>query len=164
MLASSPNTTVTTDNPSATLSCELYGYLPEQLPTIVWTFGGDQLTDDSVFTIMTQDGSHMIQNGGNTPRPSVRSVLTINRLNTTHEGTYICSSSGRVSTIYLQVVEGRLRLQHAREHDDIIPNYLPNMHIHDLYNSDRPASKFSHFIFHLIFHFFTDPHNDHAPF
>ena len=99
--------TVTSDDPLATLSCELYGYLPEQLPTIVWTFGGDQLTDDSVFTITTQNGNCTIQNGGNTPRPSVRSVLTINRPNTTHEGTYICSSSGRVSTVDLQVVEGR---------------------------------------------------------
>ena len=108
MLASSPNATVATDDPSATLSCELYGYLPEQLPTIVWNFGGDQLTDDSVFTIMTQNGSRMIQNGGTTPRPSVRSVLIINRPNTTHEGTYICSASGTVSTVDLQVVEGKV--------------------------------------------------------
>ena len=110
MLASSPNTTVTTDDPSATLSCELYGYLPEQLPTIVWNFGGDQLTDDSVFTITTEDGSRMIQNSGTTPQPSVRSLLTINRPNTTHEGTYICSVSGRVSTVDLQVVEGKVQV------------------------------------------------------
>ena len=108
MLASSPNTTVTTDS-SATLSCELYGYLPEQLPTIVWTFGGDQLTDDSVFTITTQDGNRMIQNGGTTPRSSVRSVLTINRPMTTHEGTYICSADGDSRSIILWVVEGRLQ-------------------------------------------------------
>ena len=107
MLASSPNATVATDS-SATLSCELYGYLPEQLPTIVWNFGDDQLTDDSVFTIMTEDGSRMIQNGGTTPRPSVRSVLTINRPNTTHEGTYICSAGGDSRSIILWVVEGRL--------------------------------------------------------
>ena len=108
ILAPSPNTTVTTDS-SATLSCELYGYLPEQLPTIVWTFGGDQLTDDSVFTIMTEDGSCMIQNGGITPRPSVRSLLTVNRPNTTHEGTYICSADGDSRNITLWVVEGRLQ-------------------------------------------------------
>ena len=98
---------ITSDDSSATLSCELYGYLPEQLPPIVWTFGGDQLTDDSVFTITTEDGSRMIQNGGTTPWPSVRSLLTINHPNTTHEGTYICSASGRISRIDLQVVEGR---------------------------------------------------------
>ena len=104
MLASS----VTTDDSSATLNCELYGYLPEEPPTIVWNFGSDQLTDDSVFTITTQDGSRMIQNGGTTSQPSVRSLLTINRPNTTHQGNYSCFAGGRVSTVYLQVVEGRL--------------------------------------------------------
>ena len=109
MLAPSSQVTVTSDDPSATLSCELYGYLNiNSLPTIVWTFGNDQLTDDSVFTITTEDGNRMIQNGGTTPRSSVRSLLTINSPNTSHEGTYICSSSGRVSTVYLQVVEGTL--------------------------------------------------------
>ena len=108
LASSSPNTTVTSDS-SATLSCELYGYLPEQLPTIVWTFGGDQLTDDFVFTITTQDGSRMIQNGGTTPRPSVRSLLTINRPMTTHEGTYICSADGDSRSIILWVVESRLQ-------------------------------------------------------
>ena len=106
LASSSPNTTVTTDS-SATLRCELYGYLPEQLPTIVWNFGGDQLTDDSVFTITTEDGSRRIQNGGSTPRPSVRSVLTINRPMTTHEGTYICSADGDSRNITLQVIEGK---------------------------------------------------------
>ena len=109
MLVSSSNTTVTTNQPSATLSCELYGYLPEQLPTIVWTFDGNQLTDDSVFTITTEDGSHMIQNGGNTPQPSVRSVLTINRPRTTHEGTYVCSVDGDSRSITLQII-GELQL------------------------------------------------------
>ena len=42
--------------------------------------------------------------------------------------------------------------------------YLPNMHIHDFYSSDGPASKFSHLISYLIFHFLTDSHDDHAPF
>ena len=107
MLTSSPNTTVTTDHPSATLSCELYGYLNSSLPTIVWTFGGDQLTNNSVFTITTEDGGRMIQNGGNTPRPSVRSVLTINRPVATHEGTYICSADGDSKSIILQVIEGK---------------------------------------------------------
>ena len=101
--------TVPTSNPLATLSCELYGYHPELLPTTVWNFGGDNLTNDSIYTITTKDGSHMIQNGGNTPRPSVRSVLTINRPNTTHMGTYFCSAGGRTSTIHFQVVEGRLQ-------------------------------------------------------
>ena len=109
MLAPSSNTTVTTES-STTLDCELYGYLPEQLPPIVWTFDGNQLTDDSVFTITTEDGSRMIQNGDNTPRPSVRSVLTINRPNMTREGTYICSADVDGRSIALQVIEGELQL------------------------------------------------------
>ena len=110
MLSSPPTTTVTIGNPSATLSCELYGYLTRQPPTITWNFGSDVLMNDSVFTITVQDGSHMIQNGGDTPRPSMRSVLTINRPNRTHEGSYNCSVSGDFSglrTITLQVMEGR---------------------------------------------------------
>ena len=108
MLVSSSNTTVTTDS-STTLSCELYGYLPEQLPPIVWTFGGNQLTDDSVFTITTEDGSRMIQNGGNTPRPSVRSILTINRPNISHVGAYTCSVDVDSRSITLQIIEGELQ-------------------------------------------------------
>ena len=108
MLALSSNTTVTTDS-STTLSCELYGYLTNSLPTIVWTFDGNQLTDDSVFTITTEDGSHMIQNGGNTPRSSVRSILTINCPKTTHEGTYICSADVDSRNITLQIIEGELQ-------------------------------------------------------
>ena len=109
MLASSSNTTVTTDS-STTLSCELYGYLNNNsIPTIIWTFDGNQLTDDSVFTITTEDGNHTIQNGSNTSRPSVRSVLTINRPRTTHEGTYVCSVDGDSRNINLQVIEGELQ-------------------------------------------------------
>ena len=109
MLASSSNTTVTTDDPLATLSCELYGYLNNSLPTIVWTFDGNQLTDDSVFTITTEDGSRMIQNGGNIPRPSVRSILTINRPNISHVGAYTCSVDVDSRSITLQIIEGELQ-------------------------------------------------------
>ena len=53
---SSPSVNVTTQSRSATLSCEVYGYLPVQLPTIDWSFGGDQLTNDSVYTITIEGG------------------------------------------------------------------------------------------------------------
>ena len=62
----------------------------------------DVLMDDSVFNITVQDGSHMIQNGGDTPRPSMRSVLTINYPNRRHEGSYMCSVSGGLRTIKLE--------------------------------------------------------------
>jgi len=84
---SSPTTTVTIGDTSATLSCELYGYLMRQTRTITWNF--DVLMNDSVFTTTEQDGSHIIQNGGDTPQPGIRSVLTINHPNQTHEGSYI---------------------------------------------------------------------------
>jgi len=86
MLWSPPTTTVTIGDPSANLSCELYGYLMRQPPTITWNFGSDVLMNDSIFTITVQDGSSMIQNGGDTPQPSMRSVLTIDRPNRTYEG------------------------------------------------------------------------------
>ena len=106
LLVSSPTTTVTTGDPSATLSCELYGYLTRQPPTITWNFGSNVLMNDSVFTITVQDGSNMIQNGGDTPRPSMRSTLTINRPNGTYAGSYICSASGDLRTITLEVIGG----------------------------------------------------------
>ena len=102
MLVSSPNLTVTLGDSSATLSCEVYGYLMRQPPTITWNFGSDVLMNDSVFTITVQDGSHMIQNGGDTPRSSMKSILTINHPSRTPEGSYICSVNGRLSTITLQ--------------------------------------------------------------
>ena len=105
-MLSSFTTTVTIGDPSANLSCELYGYLTRQTPTITWNFGSDVLMNDSVFTITVEEGSHMIQNGGDTPQPSMRSVLTINHPNRTHEGPYSCSGSGALRTITLEVIEG----------------------------------------------------------
>ena len=100
-----PTVTVIIGNSSATLSCELYGYLTENSPAILWNFGGDELRNDSVFTITTEDGSHMIQNGGDSPQPSVRSILAIDFPNKTHEGAYFCSAGSRLSRIDLQVLE-----------------------------------------------------------
>ena len=109
-MVSSRSVEVTTDNRFAALSCELYGYLPVQLPTIVWNFGGDQLTNDSVYTITIESGSHMIQNGGDSPQSSVKSILTINHPNKTHEGTYLCSASSNTMSVTLQVIKGRSAL------------------------------------------------------
>jgi len=109
MLVYSPTMTVTLGDPSVNLSCELYGYLMRPPPTITWNFGSDVLMNDSVFTITGQDGSHMIQNGGDTPQPSMRSVLTISHPNRTHEGSYICSVSGSLRTISLEVMRGGLQ-------------------------------------------------------
>jgi len=101
-LVSSPTATVTVGDPYATLSCELYGYLMRRPPTITWNFSSSVLTNDSVFTITVQDGNNTIQNGGDTPQPNMRSVLTINHPNQTHEGSYICSVNGALRTIVLE--------------------------------------------------------------
>ena len=103
---SSLTATVTVGILSATVGCELYGYIIGNSPTILWNFGGNELKNDSVFTITTEDGSHMIQNGGESPQPSVRSVLTINLPNKTHEGAYFCTAGSSLGRITLQVVEG----------------------------------------------------------
>ena len=52
----------------------------------------------------------MIQNGGDSPRSSIQSVLTINRPNKTQEGTYICSASSSTVNVTLQVINGRFAL------------------------------------------------------
>lgn len=109
-----PTTTIFAGNSSTTLSCELYGYITENSPTILWNFGGDGLRNDSVFTITTEEGSHMIQNGGDTPQPSVRSILTIDLPNKTHEGAYFCTAGSMLSRIDLQVVEGRWQILHLK--------------------------------------------------
>ena len=74
--------------------------------TVTWNFGSDVLMNDSVFKITVQDGSHMIQNGDDTPQPSMRSVLTISHPNRSHEGPYICSVSENLRTISLEVIGG----------------------------------------------------------
>ena len=110
MLSAPLTTTVTIGDLSANLSCDLYGYLMRQPSIITWNFGNDVLMNDSVFTITVQDGSHMIQNGGDTPHPSMRSVLTVNHPNRTHEGSHICSVRGGFNglrIITLQVMEGK---------------------------------------------------------
>ena len=124
---SSPNLAVTLGDPSANLSCELYGYYMRQLPTITWKFSNDVLMNDSVFTITVQDGSHMIQNGYDTPLPSLSSVLTINDPNETNEGSYICSVNGVFKSITLQMMEGRLIA------NIYIPQYCKNMAYFDLF-------------------------------
>jgi len=106
ILMSSPTTRVNIGDASSTLSCELYGYLMRQPPTIAWNFGSDMLMNDSVFTITVQNGSHMIQNGGDTPCPSIRSILTISHPNRAHEGLYVCSVSGNLGIITLEVIGG----------------------------------------------------------
>ena len=89
-------------NSTVTLSCELYGYLPiGAQPSISWSKVGR----DSIFgsTAVTVEGSRQIQNGGSSPRPSLVSNLTIDVVDASVAGLYICSSQGTVGTITLRV-------------------------------------------------------------
>ena len=64
---------------TATLRCMLYGYLPSgQEPSILWGLNGAMLRSSNVYTITTEDGDRLIQNGGPQPIPSLTSTLTIN--------------------------------------------------------------------------------------
>ena len=70
---------VNASDSTATLRCMLYGYLPSgQESSIEWGVNGSALTNDSVYTIVNEDGDMLIQNGGPQPIPSLTSTLTVN--------------------------------------------------------------------------------------
>ena len=98
----------TSTNTSVTLSCELYGYLSSGTePQIVWQkLPSRTLTsNDPLYTISSMNGSNKIQNGGATPRSSFISVLTIDVVDESVQGMYVCSSSTFLRTVQV-VVEG----------------------------------------------------------
>ena len=82
-------------NSSVTLSCELYGYLSNGAePQISWRKlpNIEIASNDQLYTISSTNGSKQIQNGGSTPGPSLVSSLTIDIVDETVAGTYLCSS------------------------------------------------------------------------
>ena len=99
----------TSINSSVTLACELYGYLPSGAePEILWQTLNPSTTissSDSWYTISSTSESRQIQNGGSSPRPSFISSLTIDVMDDSVEGTYLCSSTPYFQTLEL-VVEG----------------------------------------------------------
>ena len=99
----------TSINSSVTLACELYGYLPSGAePEILWQTLNPSTTimsSDPWYTISSSSGSRQIQNGGSSPRPSFISSLTIDVVDDSVEGTYLCSSTPHFQTLQL-VVEG----------------------------------------------------------
>ena len=103
---------ITTTNSSVTLSCEIFGYLPRgSQPQITWRtrMGGPGIqvsSDNPLYTISTSDGSRQIQNGGSTPRPSLVSSLTIDVIDESVAGEYVCSSPSSFQTIVLNVQGG----------------------------------------------------------
>ncbi len=70
---------VTAGDDSAVLRCILYGYFPTMTSlSITWRVGNNELSNDLVYTITSEQGDRFIQNGGTSPIPSVTSTLTVN--------------------------------------------------------------------------------------
>ncbi len=99
---------VATTDSSVTLSCEIYGYLPRgSQPQITWRrINGETISSSSPpYTLSMSDGPRQIQNGGDSPRPSYVSSLTIDVMDKSVADNYTCSSLSSFQTIQL-VVEG----------------------------------------------------------
>ena len=113
---------VTATNSSVTLSCEIFGYLPRgSQPQITWRtqMGGPGMpipSDNPPYRISTSDGSRQIQNGGSSPRPSLVSSLTIDVMDESVAGEYVCSAPSSVQTIVLNVQQGGVYNNNAHIH------------------------------------------------
>ena len=109
---------VTTANSSVTLFCEIFGYLPRgSQPQITWQMGAMAISSSNpLYTIFTSDGSRQIQNGGSTPRPSLVSSLTIDVMDESVAGEYVCSGPSSVQTIVLNVQQGGVYNNNAHIH------------------------------------------------
>ena len=96
-------TIVTTQtNSSVNLSCEIYGYLADGAePHISWQKLQSMalISTNPLYMISSTNGSKQIQNGGSTPGPSFVSSLTIDVVDETVAGTYLCSSTATGATI-----------------------------------------------------------------
>ena len=106
---------VTTTNSSVTLSCEIFGYLPRgSQPQITWRtrMGGPGTSSmpvsssNPLYTIATSNGSRQIQNGGSTPHPSLVSSLTIDVIDESVAGEYVCMGPSSSQTIVLNIQQG----------------------------------------------------------
>ena len=95
---------------NVTMACEIYGYFPPELPEIVWRFvaasGGDFTDLSNQATLL--EGSRFIQNGGESPIPSVISELTISNISNSDGGTYTCHSFQEVEVFTLIIIIGKV--------------------------------------------------------
>ncbi len=100
---------VTASNDSAVLRCSLSGYLPLMaVPSIIWRLSNNELSNNLVNTITSEQGDMFIQNGGAQPIPSLTSTLTVNLTRdplTTGTRIYNCiSSSSQMITPLVQTI------------------------------------------------------------
>ena len=94
---------------NVTMACEIYGYFPPELPEIVWRFvaaGEDSIDLSDQATSL--EGSRFIQNGGESPIPSVISELTISNISNSDGGAYTCHSFQEVEVFTLTIITGKV--------------------------------------------------------
>ena len=94
---------------SAMLSCEMYGYLTDE---IEWVRDGELLQSGAGYAISTRPGDRTGQNGGETTTNSVISDLTVFELEQQDGGTYVCRAKG--TTVQRQVDLEISMFQHCR--------------------------------------------------
>ena len=112
----SPTVRVTSSDSTATLRCMLYGYLPSgEEPSIKWELDGATLSNNSMYTITTEDGKMLIQNGGLQPIPSLTSTLTVNLTLSplTVSQPYICLSDQAAGFQIITIMRGDFRDMHS---------------------------------------------------
>ena len=99
---------VTASDDSAVLKCFLSGYFPSMAdPSITWRLSNNDLSNDSVNTITSEQGDMFIQNGGAQPVPSLISTLTVNLTRdplTTSTRIYNCISSSQMINPLVQTI------------------------------------------------------------
>ncbi len=90
------------------LSCEVYGYSQRSLFDITWRVNnGIILTNNSVFTIITTEGTKLIQNGGAFPTASIISQLTFVWNVSTQNQVYTCEFQGRLQAFIVSTIQGK---------------------------------------------------------
>ena len=92
---------------SVTLSCEMYGYFPEDLPEFRWTVNAWPIDSSHPhYNISTSRGTRLIQNGGNISIPSVISTLSIFVASECMFGMYLCQVQDRFGSPMLLLRSG----------------------------------------------------------
>ncbi len=77
------------------------------VPSITWRLSNNDLSNDSINTITSEQGDMFIQNGGAQPIPSVTSTLTVNLTRdplTTSTRVYNCISSSQMMNPLVQTI------------------------------------------------------------
>ena len=88
---------------TVTLSCEMFGYFPEDLPEFEWRIGNVDIDSTyPLYNISTSRGTRLIQNGGSDSIPSVISTLRIFIADESVFGSYICQAQGLFHVILLE--------------------------------------------------------------